>query len=286
MSDSLPPHFSWGIPSYDERDLDALLSGEVTDIPMALRPLADTLTALKGQPTPAELRGEATIMAEFRAQAKFGPAHPGGRAKTLELPTLQPGSRPRRAARHRVRRPANRRFGAFLATAAAAAIVGAVAFTGNLPGPIQRLAHLSTATHHTASSTVRPTPPNLRGRPTSSVRADPHKSVRPSPSPSPSVSASSNASTLCRNFFSYLERRGVGRQWWNSPAYRQLSAEAGGSDHILAFCWPYLKGMFPNGEPTQFPGSFMSSQLGFGNGSQDGNTAPGQNASHPAQRGN
>jgi hypothetical protein len=163
--------------------------------------------------------------------------------------------------------------------------VGAVAFTGNLPGPIQRLAHPSSATPHAASS-VRPTSPNVQDRSASSVRAVPRKSVRSSPSPSPSASASSNASTLCRNFFSSAGQRGAGQQWQHSSAYRRLSAEAGGADRIFAFCWPYLKVMFPNGEPTQFPGSFMSGQQGSGNGSQggnDGNTTPGQNASYPAQ---
>lgn len=290
MPDSLPP-LSWGIPSSDERDLDALLSGEAADIPVALRPLADALTALKGQPTLAELRGEATIMAEFRAQAEFGsfvpahpggPAHPGERAGILELPTLPPGSRPRRAARHRVRRPANRpnrRFGAFLAAAAAAAIVGAAVFTGNLPGSIQRLAHLSTATPRAASS-ARPTSPNLQDRSASSVRAVPNKSMRPSSGPS--AGANPNASALCRTFFSSFEHVVAGQQWWNSATYSQLSADAGGPDHILAFCLPYIKGMFPHGLPAQFPGSLVSGQQGSGAEDQGGDT--GHPAGTPATR--
>ena len=212
---------------------------------MALRPLADTLAALKGPPTLGELRGEASIRAEFRALAEFGALRP---ADTLEMPALQPDPLPRRTTRHRVRRPANRRFGAFLATAAAAAVVGTAAFTGNLPGPIKGLVPRAAS-----STAVRPTSPNVQDRSASSVPVVPHreKSVRPSPSPSPS----GNASNLCRTFFSYYGHPVGGRQWGNSPIYSQLSAEAGGSVHIRAFCQPYLKGMFPHGVPTQFPGS-------------------------------
>jgi hypothetical protein len=292
MRDSLPSP-PWGIPSYDERDLDALLSGEVTDIPVALRPLADALTALKGPPTPAELRGGATIRAEFLAQTEFGPfgpaqqgalAAPGRRAETLKLSALQPGSRPRRAARHRVRRPANRRFGVFLAAAAVAAIAGAAAFTGNLPGP-----HLLPASSRAASSAVRPTSPALQGRSASPLPTAPQKGERSSPSSSPSAGASPNGSALCRTFFWSFEHPVNGQQWRKSRAYGQLSVEAGGPGHILSFCQPYIKVMFPHGMPVQFPGSSTSGQQGSGNGSQsgdDGNTAPGQNAAHyPAAQG-
>lgn len=262
MPDSLPPP-SWGIPPYDERDLDALLSGAVTDISVTLRPLADALTALKGPPTLAELRGEATIRAEFRAQAEFGPpgsAHPSGRAETLELPALQPGSRARHAARHRVRR---RRFGALLTAAAAAAIVGTVAFTGNLPGP-----HLLSASSRTASSAaVRPTSPNVQDRSASSVpTASRQQGERSSPRPSPSASpnGSPNGSAVCRSFFWSFEHAANGQQWWKLPVYGQLSTEAGGSGHIFSFCRPYIKGMFPHDMPVNFPGFFGTSQSGQG----------------------
>lgn len=263
MPDSLPPP-SWGIPPYDEWDLDVLLSGEVTDIPVALRPLADALTALKGPPTLAELRGEATIMADFRAQAKSSvpsrSAHPRERAETLELLALQSGSRPRRGARHRVRRPANRRFGAFLMAAAAAVIVGAAAFTGNLPGP-----HLLSTSSRAASSATRPTSPNLQDRSASSVPAGPQQGKRSSPSPSPSAGVSTNGGALCRTFFSSFEHAANGQQWWKLPDYGQLSAEAGGPSHILGFCKPYLKTIFPHGLPKDLPGSLGTSQSGQGN---------------------
>jgi hypothetical protein len=285
MPDNLLPPASWGIPPFDERDLDALLSGEATEIPAALRSLADALTALNGPPTLTELRGEATIMSEFRALAEFGASARarGGVAETLELPALRTDSRRRRTARHRVRRPAgHRRFGAFLVAAAAAGIVVAIAFTGNLPGRI----HLLADTPRAASSTARPTSPNLQDRSASSVPTAQHqKTARPSPSPSPSVAASPKGSELCRTFLSYYKGQVAGQHWWNWPGYRQLSTEAGGTDRISVFCQPYLKDAFPHGMPTQFPGSSGPGQPGSGNGNQGSVPSPGQNASHPAQGG-
>ncbi len=106
MPDSfLPP--TWGAPPFDERDLDALLSGEAVDIPVALRQVAEALTALRAAPTFAELRGEATIMAEFRALADFRAfglrraSRADGLAHTLELPVAPSALALRRAPRHR-----------------------------------------------------------------------------------------------------------------------------------------------------------------------------------------
>ena len=67
MPDSFPP-LTWG-PPFDERNLDALLSGHLADTPSALRQVADALAALRAAPTPAELTGEAAARAEFRALA-------------------------------------------------------------------------------------------------------------------------------------------------------------------------------------------------------------------------
>src|SRR5215469_1821349 len=105
MPDSpLPPW--WGPAPFDERDLDAVLSGEAIDIPVALRPVADALAALQAAPMPAELRGQATIMAEFRALAEFRTTglgqdrRAGVPAHTLVLSGPQERLRHRRAPRH------------------------------------------------------------------------------------------------------------------------------------------------------------------------------------------
>jgi hypothetical protein len=101
MPDSLLPP-SWGPAPFDERDLDAVLSGETAEIHPALRPVADTLAVLRAAaPTPAELHGEAAVMAEYRA---LGLGQSDGPAQTLVLPAVPAGRPPRRAARHRARR--------------------------------------------------------------------------------------------------------------------------------------------------------------------------------------
>ena len=51
MPDSQVPPI-WG-PAYDERDLDALLSGETGSTPAALQPVESTLAALRARRDPA-----------------------------------------------------------------------------------------------------------------------------------------------------------------------------------------------------------------------------------------
>ena len=107
MPDSqLPPH--WG-PAYDERDLDALLSGQTGSTPPALRPVESTLAALRADATGRELAREAAARAAFRA---FAPARPSVAptawttgpepaavsAHTLVLPRPTVGRSPRRGA--------------------------------------------------------------------------------------------------------------------------------------------------------------------------------------------
>ena len=65
MPDSLPPP-GWGPAPFDERDLDAVLAGKTADVPVALRPVADALAALRAGPVAAELYGEVSL--EFPSQ--------------------------------------------------------------------------------------------------------------------------------------------------------------------------------------------------------------------------
>ena len=149
MPDSLLPP-GWGFAPFDERDLDAVLSGKTADVPVALRPVADVLASLRAGPVPAELYGEANAMAEFRA---LGLGQAGRPAPTMLLEALPAGSRARsgrRPARHRVR-PARRhplrrailRPAVLSAVAAAAVIVVAVLVTGNFVGPFRDIAHMA-----------------------------------------------------------------------------------------------------------------------------------------------
>ena len=299
MPDSFPPP-SWGPAPFDERDLDAVLSGEMADIPVVLRPVVDTLAALRAAPAPAELSGEATIMAEFRALAEFrvlglGEAAPhAGPAQTLQLPAL-PSDRPRRRlARHRGRRqaarPVSRRPGVLMGIAAAAAIVVAVVFTGTLPGPIQRLAHLahlSTAT----SSAARPTMGNSAS-PKVEVTSAAREPTAPASVTHSAAPGQSEASRLCHAYYGYfrhIERRsswsGVVSLW---EQLRKLTG-SGNAYRMYRYCAPYVGDLFPQwsaGMGEYWPGthtgpgspgfSLPAQQNGSGYSQQSG---PGANSS-------
>ncbi len=150
MPDSQVPPI-WG-PAYDERDLDALLSGETGSVPVALKPVQSTLAALRGAATRRELADEAVARAAFRAFVPVSPttgplpwaaeAEPAAvTSHTLVLPPA--GRRQQPAARHRHRRrtagSARRPGIAVTGAAAAALIVVATVVTGALTGSIGEL---------------------------------------------------------------------------------------------------------------------------------------------------
>jgi hypothetical protein len=288
MPDSPLPPF-WDPAPFEERDLDAVLSGETADIPDALRPVADTLAALRAAGAPAEFSGEATIMAEFRALAESRArglgeaARPAGPAATLQLPAL-PRERPRRhaAGRHGRRRravaPVTRRTGALMGVAAAAVIVIAVAFAGNLVGPIKSI------TNQEHVSSAPPSPPGLQGTGATEPRTDsPHARRSASPSPTPS-SSSSESRGICRAFYKdFMDLRAPAGWKAEFPQPKELSRQAGGSDRALGYCdpsrWPY-PGMPPGNDGQdnhgyQPPGGGPG-QSGQGGPGQYGQGGPGQ----------
>jgi uncharacterized membrane protein YgcG len=299
MPDSfLPP--SGGPGSFDERDLDAVLSGETADIPLALGPVADTLAALRGAPTPAELGGEAAILAEFRAEIG-GPAGP---AQTLVLPARTDGRPPRRAPRHRARRrpvpSVSRRAGALMGVAAAV-LIGIVVASGNLPGPIARITHIG----HTSSASPSAThssggnPLGTGAKPTKSATpADPdpaptRSQVFSSPTPSPSPSPSK----LCQEYYGYYLHPELAGMPAHIALYQQLS-ELFHSLRVFPHCIQYLGGMFhqdpgtgPRDSQNQNPGkapanaakanpspgasSAPTAQGATGSGNGSGSSGPG-----------
>jgi hypothetical protein len=103
--------------------LDALLGGSGPPPEAAgpdLRPVAEALAALRGEPEPAELAGHARALAAFRARHGVPDASAG-----------------------RPARPSLRAWVAAAATAAAMVTVGgfAAAYANMLPAPAQRIAH-------------------------------------------------------------------------------------------------------------------------------------------------
>jgi hypothetical protein len=297
MPDSLQPP-SWGPAPFDERDLDAVLSGQPGDVPAALRPVAETIAALRAAPMPAELSGETAIMAEFRAMAG---SRGGRQADTLELPLVSADGSPRRSARHRARRrgarQVSRRTGALMGAAAAVLIVVAVAFAGNLPGPIQRFTPFDFGRSSTASPSAghssggKAASSGVQGSATPTKPATPQASVSSggvapeSPSPSPTSSPGS----LCRAYFGYfLTHRQSGLSPAEKSLYWQLARLARSPElaKVLHYCASYLGDMYGN-KPSeadansQGPGD-GSARTGPGYApSQSGGPGPGQGNQGP-----
>ena len=263
MPDSpLPP--SWGPAPFDERDLDAVLSGEMTDIPVALRPVADALAALAAAPVPGEFRGQAIIMAEFRALAEFRAAglaqggRTGDQAQTLVLSGPQERLGRRRSPRHRARRQAvpaaTRRAGTLMAVGAVAAVVLAVVLIGNVPGPFHRAGNPSAST----SSATRDAGGN-----SSSPKVEGSASQEPTATPAAGGSATSQqskGSTLCHEVYDIVKDPGPPARWKQdasslSSLLRQLSKLAGGSRQVPGYCAQYLGDLFPDGTLPRIPGS-------------------------------
>jgi hypothetical protein len=312
MPDSFPP-LTWG-PPFDERNLDALLSGHLADPPLALRQVADALAALGAAPTPAELTGEAAARAEFRAARLEGAIR--GDEHTLVLPAPPPGRSGRRQARHRSSRGAGgagaargapsrphrarppgrrlgRRGGVMLAVAGAALIVAVIALTGSLPGGIHRLGHSSAAGDTSSPSSSAGS--GSQGVQARSAARDPSHRATPShpptrtPSVSPSPSAQEQANNLCRDFYGYfLAPRPHG---WSAEEglYQQIDKLAGDPVHfdVNTYCAGYVRDIFPRGGvpripevlPRPLPGTPIGpddGQQGAGNGGPEQGTMNGK----------
>lgn len=267
MPDSILPPW-WGPAPFDERDLDAVLSGETTDIPVALRPVADALAALQAAPMPAELRGEAMIMAEFRALAEFRAAglgkngRAGDTAPTLVLSVPRAGPARRRAPRHRARRqaaPASHwRTGTLLGAAATVVVLAAVVLAGYVPGPIQRLTHLGNPPASSQSATRN------AGENSSSPKVEGSASQVPPARPTIGGSATpqSEGSLLCHEVYDIVTNLGPSAHWKQemsslSSLWNRLTELAGSSrpSQVASYCAPYVGDLLPHGTLPHLPGS-------------------------------
>jgi hypothetical protein len=256
MPDNLPPP-GWGPASSDERDLDAVLAGQMADIPIALRPVADVLAALRAAPAPAELRGEANAMAEFRAYGPAGVAHPMGPAPTRPLSVLSEDPSPRRRpkgrrGRRKAGRPVSLWAGTLTGVATAAAIVIVVAFTGNLPAPIERLAHLGpTSTPSAKASSSHSVAPKTE---TSSASVQP---TTASPSATHSTGPTqSGPSAICDEYYGDFKHPDPpSRLATEMSLWQQLTAMAHSPSpvQVYRFCEPWVGSLFPRWTPELNP---------------------------------
>jgi hypothetical protein len=162
---------------------------EMCDSPWRTGPaVAAVLAALQAPPDDAELAGWNRALAAYRE-----------RAAVSRVPW-------------RARRP-------FIAAAAAVALaalgsVSAAAYTGSLPGGLQRLAHETIAAPG-ASGSQLPAAPTGSGRP-----------VEPS-------ATGSSAYALCKRYV-YTEQYGTASQ--QAVAYRNVVRAAGGPGRVAAYC--------------------------------------------------
>jgi hypothetical protein len=308
MPDSQPTP-PWGL-AYDERDLDALLSGDGPGTPAALRPVEGTLAALQASGTPRELSNEAAARAAYRAfwpgsqpfgshpsfplpAAASGP-HPGVSAHTLILPAADGRSRPPSRHRHRRPRPASsgrRRPGLVLTGAGAAALVVVAVVTGALTGSIGKLTsfgHQPAGVSASALATGRG--PGSQGEMATGAARDRVSAQRPSPKPKPTVSAppaphpTPDPGTLCREYFGYLlHPTPAGRTAWVTER-GQLAKLAGDQSQIAQYCLHNLvsplgaKGGWPSiGTSAGAPGAPGATSSAGSNGSAGSAGSAGDN---------
>jgi hypothetical protein len=291
MPDSLPPP-GWGLAPFDERDLDAVLAGKTADVPVALRPVADVLAALRADPVPAELHGEANAMAEFRA-LELGhagrPPHPAGPSPTLPLEASPAGKRARSGrppARHRGRprrrgalRRAVLRPAALSGAVAAAVIAFAVLLTGNFVGSFRDIAHMATPSARTPSATG-----STGHSPAPGVEAtSAGRETTASPSAPHSTASALSPSQTCRAYYTSLMHPQGPSAWATRPTLWQQVTELARTDNpvqVYLYCARYMKDLFPAGAqgagPDQAPAH-------TGPGSQD--TGDGGAANSPAGAG-
>jgi hypothetical protein len=289
MSDSQVPPL-WG-PAYDERDLDALLSGQTGSTPAALRPVESTLAALRSGATGRELAREAAARAAFRAFAPAGPAVApmvGGAepaavtAHTLVLPPAdrRPPPAPRR--RHRHRRPAakgTRRPGiAVTGVAAAALIVVAAAVTGALTGSIGELTSFGRQpASASASARASAQSPGSQGPLVTGAARVPIPRPKATTASAPATPRpTSGPGSLCLEYFEYSFHPAPGgaAAWFALEG--QLSKLAGGPFEIYGYCLRYLD------DPLAGRGGSPMIRAGTGGSGASGRGSQGTGSLSPA----
>ena len=274
MPDSLLPP-GWGFAPFDERYLDAVLSGKTADVPVALRPVADVLASLRVGPVPAELYGEANAMAEFRALGLGQAGHLAGPAPTRVLEALPAGRRGRhrvrpgrRSARRAILRPA------VLACAAAAAVIAlAVLITGNITGPFRDIAHMarpSAGSPSAAGSTGRSTAPRVEASSSALYTTTPPSATYSTPPPP-------TPGEICHAYYAGYIHPGLSAWAAQESLWEQLTKLAHSDSWIQAFryCAPYVKDLFPAGQnqappAPEHPGPGYQNNSGQQNGAAQG----------------
>ena len=289
MPDSQVPPL-WG-PAYDERDLDALLSGETGSTPAALQPVESTLNALRAAATGRELSDEAVARAAFRAFAPApsisGPlpstagAEPAAvTSHTLVLPPADHRQQPAARHRHRHRRPARSRRARkpriALTGAAAAALVVVAVVAGALTGSIGELTSFGRQPASPSASTRATGQSPSQGTLVTGAASEPPQNPKPAVSATPTTPRpTSGPGALCRQYFGYAAHPGPGDLAAMTSLRGQLSKLAGGPTPVKveAYCFRVLgypfdgKGGWPSdGAPVGGSGPTGQANTGTGTG--------------------
>jgi hypothetical protein len=304
MPDSQVPPL-WG-PAYDERDLDALLSGETRSTPVVLQPVESTLAALRAPATRRELSNEPMARSAYRAFAPAplppvplppaAEAHAAVTAHTLVLSSADYRHQP--AARHRHRRPRREAVGprrrgiAATGAAAAALIVVATVVTGALTGSIGELTsfgrHPASAS---ASARAAGQSPGTQGVLVTGAARDRTPKPKVTAAAPPAPQPTPNPDGLCREYFAYLVHPTPGgRAAWITLS-GQLAKLAGSPTKIYVYCLRHLynpfggKGAWPppgtnsGGFGADTPGTGSVGSVGAGSQGAQGSVATEQGQS-------
>jgi len=265
-----------------------LLSGKDDSFPAGLRPVAQTLDALRAAPMRAELGGEAAARADFRrimlgAGSGTWASDDSGDARTLILPAEAAGVGPRPVqGKHRRRRPVRRgnwQAKALAGVAAAAiVVVGVSALTGTFSGSGSQPTQTGTSSS-SANASSPSTASNSKG-----VEGSASATHEPSHSSSPTASKESGDDTdaspreLCREYYA---PEGPVSQQEKFARFQHLSDLAGGPGHVYPYCLQFLQpwdaGSADQG--NQGPHWVDGPSGHDGNGNQPNGRGPGKNDS-------
>lgn len=245
VSDSDMPTFPWQTRP-EAQALDALLSGNCRpeEAPADLRPVAEVLVALQAPPDRQEVAGWGQALTVYREIA----GRPG-----------MPG-RPRSRRPRLIAPPLGARFAAAAGAAVIAVLGGGVAaaYTGSLPGALQKIAHEAIAAPGVREGSAAPTPPSS-GHPAG-----------------PSVTGAA-VYGLC-NAYQHAEEHGNASQ--RSVAFRHLVNAAGGADQVAAYC-----ASVPHSGATSPPGRLVGQTVSPTDASHDQKptTPPGKPTTPPGK---
>jgi hypothetical protein len=285
----------WAEGSLGDRELEFLLARDTGAVPAELRPLGETLAALRAAPSATEFHGEEAAMAVFRSlhgtslrnTAAYGRRADPSHTLQLEVPAGMAAGRRRRArhaaparprggARRPPARPSRGRFG--LTSAAAAAlivVIGIFAYSGQLPGPFQSAAHIigAPARHHASG---HPSPsaaaPRLNG----------HATPEPKATAGQASTGAAGPQEWCQAYFKNPWRPTSRSGSWDAKDFQKLAKAApGGPRLVLKFCIKYLTG--PGWSPGHgyrlppgwYGGPWAWIPDGQGNGGRPGSNAQG-----------